>query len=79
MSYYAKLVPPCSKRKKIYVEIWKSTPIGDSEYDELVSHKLFWTFGRAQKWSNKELLRYNMKDKMKYVFIKDEDILRKEL
>jgi len=77
MNYYAKLTAPCSKRKRIYVEIWKSTPIGESSHDELVNHRFFWTFGGAQRWSNKELLRYNMKEKAQHIFIKDEDVLRK--
>jgi hypothetical protein len=79
MKYYAKIVNLPPKKKKIYVEIWKTTPLGDSSYDDLVSYRFFWTFGGAQRWANKELLRYNMMDKPKHIFIRDEDVLRKEI
>jgi hypothetical protein len=79
MNYYAKLSGPLPKRKRIYVEIWKTTPIGEASHDELINYKLFWTFGGAQKWANKELLRYNMQENLQHFFIVDDNVVRRTL
>ena len=79
MKYYAKLVAAQSKRKKILVEIWKTTPLGGSSYDEIQDYKSFWTLGGAQSWTIKKLLRYNLQENIPHFFITDEMLFRKEL
>jgi hypothetical protein len=79
MKYYAKIIVMDAKIKKFLVEIWETTPIGESSYDKIKNYKPFFTFYGAQKWIIKELMRYNIQEKNSYLFITEEMIIRKEI
>jgi hypothetical protein len=79
MKYYAKLTGPNPGGKKIYVEIWKTDTIDETNYDEKIAQKSFWTMGGAKRWSEKQIMKNIMSNQLKYFFIKDEDIIREEL
>ena len=79
MNHYAKIIAAQSKRKRFLVEIWSTSPIGESSYDEIKDYKSFWTLNGAQKWIIKQILRYNLQASPSHIFITDDMIFRKEI
>jgi hypothetical protein len=79
MKYYAKIIVMDAKIKKFLVEIWETMPIGESSHDQIKNYKSFFTSCGAQKWIIKELVRYNIHDKVSHFFITDQMIFRKEI
>jgi hypothetical protein len=79
MKYYAKITGPNKSNKKIFVEIWETEVVDEITYDKRVKEKSFWTIFFAKNWIEKTIIKLTIKNKMKYFFIKDDDIIRKEL
>jgi hypothetical protein len=79
MQYYVKMTGPHRGSKKIFVEIWKTENVDGVTYDEKISQKRFFRMSSAKKWAESKIMRLIMKNEMKYFFIKDEDIIRKDL
>jgi hypothetical protein len=76
MKYYAKISGPYQKYGRVYAEVWQAEPLGDSFLDKRIFKKTFWTQYGAKKWSEKKIMKLVMENKMKYFFIKDEDVIR---
>jgi hypothetical protein len=79
MEYYAKMTGPHKGGKKIFVEIWKTENIDGITYDEKACERSFFTMTFAKNWAQTKMMKLIMKNEMKYFFIKDEDVIRKEL
>ena len=79
MKYYVKMTGPQRGGRKIFVEIWKTETIDDVTYDEKIKEKSFFTMTFAKNWAHTQVMKMIMKNEMKYFFIKDEDIIRKDL
>ena len=79
MQYYIKMTGPHRGSKKIFVEVWKAEDIDGVTYDEKIYQKRFFRISSAKRWSESKIMRLMMKNEMKYFFIKDEDIIRKDL
>jgi hypothetical protein len=78
MNHYAKFTGPHPKKRRFFVEIWKTTQIDNIEYEEIVDSKFCWTFWGAYKWAQKSIIRYTMYEKFQTLFLKEENIIRKE-
>jgi hypothetical protein len=79
MKYYAKITGPHKKNKRIFVEIWETEIVDGVTYDKRIKEKTFWTIFFAKNWIEKSIIKLTTKNKMRYFFIKDEDIIREEL
>jgi hypothetical protein len=79
MNHYAKITGPHKSSKKIFVEIWETEVIDGITYDKKIMEKSFWTITFAKNWVEKNLIKLTTKNKTKHFFIKDEDVIRKEL
>jgi hypothetical protein len=79
MEYYAKMTGPHKGGAKIFVEIWKTENIDGVTYDEKIAEKSFFTMTFAKNWAETKIMKTMMRNEMKYFFIKDEDIIRKDL
>jgi len=79
VQYYVKMTGPSRGSKKIFVEIWKTECVDEVTYDEKISKKSFFRMSSAKKWAESRIMKLIMKNEMKYFFIKDEDIIRRDL
>ena len=80
MRYYAKMTGTHPSGNKIFVEIWEAEPFDDdSTFDRMIYRKKFWRYSSAKKWAEKQIMKLVMKNKLEYFFIKDEDIIRREI
>jgi hypothetical protein len=79
MKYYAKITGPHPGGSRIYVEIWEVQEEDGFVVDNLLKSKKFFTYRKAKKWIDATIMSLIAKNKMQYFFIKDTDIIRKEL
>jgi len=79
MRYYAKITGPHKGGKKIFVEIWETEFVDGVTYDNKIKEKSFWTIFFAKSWIERSMIKLITKNQMKHFFIKDEDIIRKDL
>jgi hypothetical protein len=79
MKYYAKISFLNSGLKRIHAEIWKTSFIDESNYDEKICEKYFFRFGSSKRWSEKNITKLFLKENFPCIFIKDVDLIKKEL
>jgi hypothetical protein len=79
MNHYAKITGPHKGNKKIFVEIWETEVIDEITYDTKIMEKSFWTISFAKNWVEKTLIKLTTKNQLKHFFIKDEDVIRKDM
>jgi hypothetical protein len=79
MRYYAKISFLNSGFRRIHAEIWETSHIDETNYDIRILNKKFFKFSSAKKWSEKSLLKSTLSENFSHVFIKDIDLIKREL
>jgi len=79
MQYYAKMTGPAPGSNKIYVQVWEVESSDGFVVDKMIRSKTFFTYWGAKKWTEKTIMKLLMKNKLKYFFISDEDVIRKDI